>query len=63
MGLDSKKVIVNIEKYGNTTAGTIPICLSELYHEGKLHYGDYIVLASFGAGYTWGSILIKWGMK
>lgn len=63
MGLDSKKVIVNIEKYGNTTAGTIPICLSELYHDGKLHYGDYIVLASFGAGYTWGSILIKWGMK
>jgi 3-oxoacyl-[acyl-carrier-protein] synthase-3 len=63
MGLDSKKVIVNIEKYGNTTAGTIPICLSELYHDGKLHYGDYLVLASFGAGYTWGSILIKWGMK
>lgn len=63
MGLDSSKVIVNIEKYGNTTAGTIPICLSELYHNGKLHYGDNIVLASFGAGYTWGSILLKWGMK
>ncbi|MBM4174137.1 MAG: ketoacyl-ACP synthase III [Ignavibacteria bacterium] len=63
MGLDPSKVIINIDKYGNTTAGTIPICLSELHHQGKLNYGDKVILASFGAGYTWGSILLTWGIK
>lgn len=60
MGLSMDKVMVNINKYGNTTSGTIPICLSEWYKEGRLKKGDNIVLASFGAGYTWGSILVKW---
>jgi 3-oxoacyl-[acyl-carrier-protein] synthase-3 len=63
MGIDQNKVIVNIDKYGNTTAGTIPICLSELHHQGKLQYGDNVVLASFGAGFTWGSIYLRWGIK
>jgi len=63
MGLDPSKVIINIDKYGNTTAGTIPICLSELHHQGKLNYGDKVILASFGAGFTWGSILLTWGIK
>jgi len=63
MGLDPSKVIINIDKYGNTTAGTIPICLSELHHQGKLNYGDKVILASFGAGYKWGSILLTWGIK
>ncbi|MFN4902101.1 MAG: beta-ketoacyl-ACP synthase III [Ignavibacteria bacterium] len=63
MGLDPSKVIINIDKFGNTTAGTIPICLSELHHEGKLKYGDKVILASFGAGFTWGSILLTWGIK
>ncbi len=62
MGLSPEKVMVNIDKYGNTTAATIPICLSEWYASGKLKKGDNIVLASFGAGYTWGSILLKWGI-
>ena len=60
MGLDKTKVMVNIERYGNTTAATIPTCLSEWWQSGKLRKGQTIVLASFGAGFTWGSILIKW---
>ncbi|HET6511947.1 MAG TPA: beta-ketoacyl-ACP synthase III [Candidatus Kapabacteria bacterium] len=62
MGLPSEKVMINIQKYGNTTAGTIPICLSEWHHAGKLKKGDNLVLASFGAGYTWGSILLRWAI-
>jgi 3-oxoacyl-[acyl-carrier-protein] synthase-3 len=60
MGLPHDKVMVNIHKYGNTTAATIPLCLSEYWADGKIKKGDNLVLASFGAGYTWGSILVKW---
>ena len=58
MGVDPSKVMINIEKYGNTTAGTIPLCLWEW--ENKLNKGDNIILASFGGGFTWGSIYLKW---
>jgi len=60
MHLDKKKVAKNIERYGNTSAATIPICLAELDEEGKLHTGSNLILVSFGAGYTWGSIYLKW---
>lgn len=60
MKLPPEKVMVNIHKYGNTTCATIPLCVSEYWHEGKIKKGDYIVLASFGAGYTWGSVLLRW---
>ena len=60
IGLDRAKVMINIQKYGNTTAATIPLCLSEWWQEGKLRKGQTIVLAAFGAGYTWGSVLIRW---
>ena len=60
MGVDEKKVVSNVALYGNTTAGTIPICLAELDESGKLHTGSNLVLVSFGAGYTWGGIYIKW---
>lgn len=60
MGLDASKVMVNIDRYGNTTAATIPLCLSEWWHCGKLKRGQTLVLSSFGAGYTWGAILVKW---
>ncbi len=60
MNLDKAKVMVNIDRYGNTTAATIPLCLSEWWHAGKLRKGQTIVLASFGAGFTWGSVLVKW---
>jgi 3-oxoacyl-[acyl-carrier-protein] synthase-3 len=60
MGIDDAKVVSNVARYGNTTAGTIPICLAELDEQQKLHSGSNLVLVSFGAGYTWGGIYIKW---
>ena len=62
MMLDSSKVMLNIDRYGNTTAATIPLCLSEYYTCGKLKKGQTLVLSAFGAGYTWGAILVKWAM-
>lgn len=58
MGLPAEKVMLNIERYGNTTSGTIPLCLWEW--EKQLKKGDLIVLAAFGGGFTWGATLIKW---
>ncbi|HEX2865962.1 MAG TPA: beta-ketoacyl-ACP synthase III [Ignavibacteriales bacterium] len=62
MGITKDKVMINIHKYGNTTSATIPLCLAEYYREGKLKKGDNLVLAAFGAGFTWGSIYLKWSM-
>ncbi len=62
MGIDNSKVMVNIDKYGNTTAATIPLCMIDYYDEGKLKKGDNLILASFGAGYTWGGIYMKWSI-
>ena len=56
--LPKEKVMVNIQKYGNTTAGTIPLCLWEW--ENKLKKGDNLILAAFGGGFTWGSVYLKW---
>ena len=58
MGLSHDKVMLNIQKYGNTTAATIPLCLWEWKHQ--LNKGDNIVLAAFGGGFTWGATLVKW---
>ncbi|MBK9420498.1 MAG: ketoacyl-ACP synthase III [Flavobacteriales bacterium] len=58
MGLDEAKVMLNIQKYGNTTSGTIPLCLWEW--ESRLKKGDNIILAAFGGGFTWGSVYLKW---
>jgi 3-oxoacyl-[acyl-carrier-protein] synthase-3 len=58
MGLSADKVMLNIERYGNTTSGTIPLCLWEW--ESKLKKGDYLVLSAFGGGFTWGATLVKW---
>ena len=58
MGLDESKVMINIQRYGNTTSGTIPLCLWEW--EKKLKKGDNIVLATFGGGFTWGAAYLKW---
>lgn len=57
-GIPAEKVMINIEKYGNTTNGTIPLCLWEW--ESKLKKGDTLILAAFGGGFTWGSIYLKW---
>lgn len=58
MGLDHDKIMINIEKYGNTTAGTIPLLLWDW--ESKLKKGDNVILAAFGGGFTWGSVYLKW---
>lgn len=58
MGLDKDKVMINIQKYGNTTAGTLPLCLWD--YEKQLKKGDNIVLAAFGGGFTWGAVYLKW---
>jgi len=59
MGLPAEKVMINIERYGNTTAGTLPLCLWDW--ENKLNKGDNLVLAAFGGGFTWGATWIRWG--
>ena len=59
MGLSEDKVMINIQRYGNTTAGTIPLCLWDW--ESQLKKGDNLVLAAFGGGFTWGATWVKWG--
>ena len=59
-GISEEKVLINIDRYGNTTAGTIPIAINEAINDKRIKDGDYVLLASFGAGFTWGSILLKW---
>ncbi len=61
MKLDPAKVIINIDRYANTTAATIPLCLYEaVVEEDRLNKGDYVVISAFGAGFCWGSVLVKW---
>ncbi|WP_460219787.1 3-oxoacyl-ACP synthase III family protein [Psychroserpens sp. MEBiC05023] len=58
--LEDDQVFNNIQKYGNTTAASIPIALTEAWEEGKINEGDTVVLAAFGSGFTWGSVIMKW---
>ncbi len=60
MGVGPEKVMMNIERYGNTTAATIPLCLWE--YESQLKKGDNLILAAFGGGFTWGAIYLKWAL-
>jgi len=60
-GLNEDQVFVNINRYGNTTAGTIPIAIDEAVELNRLAEGDLLLLAAFGGGFTWGSMLIRWG--
>jgi 3-oxoacyl-[acyl-carrier-protein] synthase-3 len=61
MGIGPEKVMLNIEKYGNTTAGTLPLCLWD--YESQLKTGDLLVLSAFGGGFTWGAVLVRWGIS
>ncbi|HRI41904.1 MAG TPA: beta-ketoacyl-ACP synthase III [Bacteroidia bacterium] len=61
MGVGPEKVMLNIERYGNTTSGTIPLCLWD--YEKQLHKGDNLILAAFGGGFTWGSVWVKWRLE
>jgi 3-oxoacyl-[acyl-carrier-protein] synthase III len=58
MGMPKEKVMINIMRFGNTTSATLPLCLWEW--ENQLKKGDNIILAAFGAGFTWGSVYLKW---
>ncbi len=58
MGLPQEKVMINIQKYGNTTAGTLPLCLWD--YESQLKKGDTLILSAFGGGFTWGAVYLKW---
>ncbi|SMG51371.1 3-oxoacyl-ACP synthase III family protein [Sphingobacterium psychroaquaticum] len=60
LGLSDDQVFNNIQKYGNTTAASVPIALCEAWEQGKIKDGDLVCLAAFGAGFTWGSALIRW---
>ena len=60
LGLDDSKVMVNIDRYGNTTAATIPLGLCDGVSQGRLHKGDLVMLVSVGAGYTSGAMLLRW---
>jgi len=62
MKLDPSRVAINIDRFANTTAATIPICISEAAEKKSLKRGDLVLLASFGAGFTWGSLLFSWEM-
>ena len=62
MGISKDKVMINIDRYGNTTAATIPLCLVEYYRNGKIKKGDKLILSAFGAGYTWGAIYLVWAI-
>ena len=61
MGLDDNKVMMNIERYGNTTSATLPLCLYD--YEKQLKKGDKLVFASFGGGFTWGAIYLTWAYE
>ena len=62
MKLSSEQVMINIDKYANTTAASIPLALCDAYEQRKMEVNDHIILTAFGAGFTWGSCLIKWGI-
>ena len=62
LGIANDRVVRNIDRYANTTAATIPIGLSESYESRRIGRGDLVLMASFGAGFTWGSVLLSWNL-
>ena len=60
LGLDSAKVVSNLERYGNTSSASIPLALDEVYGQGRIRRGDRILLSGFGAGLAWGTVLWQW---
>jgi 3-oxoacyl-[acyl-carrier-protein] synthase-3 len=61
LGFPMSKVLRNLEEYGNTSAGSIPLALAEAVASGKVKKGDVIAMAGFGAGLSWGAAIIRWG--
>jgi len=62
LGIDQAKVVINIERFGNTTAATIPLALNDAVQDGRLKKGDLVLLCSVGAGFTVGSVLLRWAI-
>jgi len=62
MGIPMQKVYTNVDRYGNTSSGSVPIALDEANRKGLLAQGDYVLLVAFGAGLTWGSALVRWSI-
>jgi 3-oxoacyl-[acyl-carrier-protein] synthase-3 len=60
LGFPQEKFLNNIQKYGNTTAASIPLLLDDAYRAGKLQRGDHLLLIAFGSGFTWASALLRW---
>jgi 3-oxoacyl-[acyl-carrier-protein] synthase-3 len=60
LGIPAERTVVNIDRYGNTSAGSIPIALTEAIEAGRVHAGDIVLLSGFGAGMTWGSAVLRW---
>ncbi|HRX78576.1 MAG: ketoacyl-ACP synthase III [Planctomycetaceae bacterium] len=60
LGFDSRKVVINLEQYGNTSAGSIPLALAEADQQGRINRGDLVLMCGFGAGLTWGTALLRW---
>jgi 3-oxoacyl-[acyl-carrier-protein] synthase-3 len=60
LGIPEEKFFVNVQRYGNTSAASIPLALYEALEEGRIKKGDYVLLVGFGAGLTWGAYLIRW---
>jgi 3-oxoacyl-[acyl-carrier-protein] synthase-3 len=61
LGIPAERTLVNIDRYGNTSAASIPLVLAEAADAGRLEEGDLVLLSGFGAGLTWGSALLRWG--
>jgi 3-oxoacyl-[acyl-carrier-protein] synthase III len=61
LGIDPEKVFTNVQRYGNTSAASVPICLTEARDEGRIKEGDLVLMMAFGGGLTWGSCLMEWG--
>jgi 3-oxoacyl-[acyl-carrier-protein] synthase-3 len=60
LGIAEEKVYINVQRFGNTSAASIPIALDELVRNGQVERGDYLLLTAFGGGLTWGSVLVRW---
>ena len=63
LGIPKDRVIVNVDRYGNTSSGSIPLALAEAHADGRLHEGDLVLMTGMGAGLTWGSALMEWSLK
>jgi 3-oxoacyl-[acyl-carrier-protein] synthase-3 len=61
LDLPPERIVVNLERYGNTSAASVPLALCEAAEQGRLHEGDYVLLSAFGGGLTWASAVVRWG--